>query len=104
MMSSLRIGWCPLRHAIVFVHGEFLDNQMVSSPSCPCVSYRPRLLNYLEQREGFACIMSVTPTLDMSIKSVSQGGQSVPILGVRLIVIFEKVYTHRVRKGTIALY
>ena len=28
----------------------------------------------------------------------------VPILGVRLIVIFEKVYTHRVRKGTIALY
>ena len=31
-------------------------------------------------------------------------GQSVPILGVRLIVIFEKVCTHRVRKGTIALY
>ena len=36
------------------------------------------------------------------------GGGGGSILGVRLIVIFEKVYTHRVRKelekGTIALY
>jgi len=34
---------------------------------------------------------------------MSQRGQSVPFLGIRLMVIFEKVYTPRVRKSTIAL-
>ena len=88
-------------------YGEIFSSRVMYCPSL-------RSGQYCHPRTEYFPILPAQSCNNIYVHLVREPGGSIgtnfgskahsDILGVRLTVIFEKVYTHRVRKGTIALY